>query len=165
VWGTNDFLVDVPSRVSLSLRSFNGDVLWRKNMRVVVPPNASVILYTVPGSVMRKVDPATMYLHAVLAYAGGGVTENRHYFLEPKHLKLPHARVAISVRKSGPGVYRARVRSTKYALGVALTAANDAYIHENWFDLDAGSARDVTISSELPLAQLRRTIAVRALNS
>jgi len=165
VWGTNDFLVDVPSRVSLSLRSFNGDVLWRKNMRVVVPPNASVILYTVPGIVMRKVDPATMYLHAVLAYAGGGVTENRHYFLEPKHLKLPHARVAISVRKSGPGVYRARVRSTKFAFGVALTAAVDADIHENWFDLDAGSARDVTISSELPLAQLRRTIAVRALNS
>jgi beta-mannosidase len=166
VWGTNDLLAEVPSRLSLSLRSFSGDVLWHKNMRVVIPPNASCILYTVPGNVMNKVVPETMYVHAALTYAGGGVTENRHFFREPKHLRLPRARIAVSVRKSGPGVYRASVRSTKFALGVALTSTEvNAYIHENWFDLDPGSPRDVTISSELSLASLRRAISVRAFNS
>jgi len=166
VWGTNDLLVGIKSRLSLSLRSFNGDVLWHKNLSAEIDRNASQILYVLPGNVLRKADPETTCVHAMLAYAGGGVSENRHYFREPKHLTMPRARIAVHVRTSGPGLYRARVRAATFALGVAITVAEGtAYVQDNWFDLDAGSARDVTISSDLPLAKLRRALSVRAVNS
>ena len=166
VWGTNDLLAEVGSRLSLSLRSFTGDVLWRKNIRVVIPANASHILHTLDGNVLRKVNPETMYVHAVLTQADGEATENRYFFREPKHLNMPRARIGVDVRKSGPGLYLARVRSATFALGVAVSATEGVTdIHENWFDLDAGSVRDVTISSDLTVAKLRRTLTVRAVNS
>ncbi len=166
VWGTNDLLVEVGSRLSLFLRSFKGKVLWHKNIRAVIPANASQVLHSLRGDVLRKVNPDTMYIHAVLTRADGGVTENRYFFREPKHLDMPRARVGVDVRKSGPGLYRARVRSATFALGVAVSAMEGTTtIHENWFDLDAGTARDVTISSDLTVAKLRRTLVIRAVNS
>ncbi len=148
----------------MELRSFTGKVLWRAKLRIDIPANGSLELFTVPPAVLEKADGATTSISAALIDNGVTISENRHFFREAKHLHLLPAGLSVTVRKTGPREYRAFVRSKKMALGVFLaTTRGDTFFYDNWFDLDAGGRREVNLRSDLSLATLRKAITIRSL--
>jgi hypothetical protein len=74
--------------------------------------------------------------------------------------------LTVSLKVVARGVYRARVRTNAFAIGVALSVERgEAEFRDNWFTLEAGETREVEFTSALSPAAARRAIKVRALNS
>jgi beta-mannosidase len=160
VWGTNDFLYDLKGRLALRLLTFRGEVLASKTMPVRIPANASIPLFTVPEGWLRGWGS---YMRAELTDGGRAVSVNRFFFAEPKHSKLPAARIRLGLRKTGPESYRAMVRSDVFALGVVFSSRGGMF-HDNFVDLDPGVPHEIAITSRLSAAALRRSLKIRALN-
>jgi beta-mannosidase len=163
VWGTNDFLMDVQGRLTLTLCTFRGKVLANKKMRVRLPANASERLFVIPRSWMQERGE---YVRADLADGRRAVSVNRHFLREPKHSDFPKARIHIDLQKIARGSHRAVLKSNVLALGAALASTKEGvFFHDNFIDLDPGVPHEILITSDLSPAALRKSLSVFALNS
>jgi beta-mannosidase len=165
VWGTNDFLQPVSGIVTLRLLSFRGRVSWRRMEKVRMPANASRLLFRVPARITQSVDPAASYLHLHLGAGGQMVTENRFFFLEAKHLKLPHARISLQALPAANGSARLLLKSNTFAMGVRLELlGGELNVNDNYVDLDPNRPRMIHCSSGLPAHRLRGLIRIKSVN-
>ncbi len=165
VWGTNDFPQAVSGTMTIRLRSFRGKVSWRTAGRVRIAANASSLLYRIPRHVPEKIDPAAWYLHAQMNDRSTMVAENRYFFLEPKHLKLPRARVTMQARSTADGRTRLLLKSSTFAMGVRLgVPTGDLALNDNFVDLDPRTPRILYCSSNLPAHRLKHLIKIRCVN-
>ena len=166
VWGTNDLFQPISGRLVLTLRSFTGKTLWKQQSFVIVPANASRVLYRFSPKLYAGIDPATSYIHAQLFDGKNVVSENRFIFLEPKHLSLPRATIKCDVVSVAAGYRHIILRSEVFAKDVRLAVQKgELDVHDNYFDLDPGAPRSLSIRSDLAPGELKRRITVTALNS
>jgi beta-mannosidase len=166
VWGTHDGIEDIEGRLAVQIRTLSGKLVWREFVPVNLAADASRVLCVIPAAVLQKVDPSTVSITAELVSGRRHIAGNRHYLREIKHLQLPRPRLTVSLKVVARGVYRARVRTNAFAIGVALSVERgEAEFRDNWFTLEAGETREVEFTSALSPAAARRAIKVRALNS
>jgi beta-mannosidase len=166
VWGTNDLFRPIRARLLLTLRSFRGKTLWRHQRSVIVPANASRLLYRLSPKLHAGIDPTTSYVLAELLDGKNVVSENRFLFMEPKQLSLPRATIRCDVVSAGRGYRRIVLRSGVFAKDVRLAVQKgELDLHDNYRDLDPGVPRSISIRSDLPPRELKRRITVTALNS
>ena len=134
---------------------------------LTLPADSSQVLYVIPAAVLQKADPSTVSITAELVSGRRHIAGNRHYLVRDQASCSSHACGSrVSVRTVARGVYRARVRTNAFAVGVALSMdRGEAEFRDNWFTMDAGETREVEFTSALSPAAVRRAIKVRALNS
>ena len=162
VWVTNDLLKVLSAGIVIELNSFHGKTAWRKNLSVTIPTNSSEKIYRVDSSVYANCDPPSCYLHAQLSIAGDVVSENRLFFVEPKHLKLPKTRVVTILTKTKTGRYLMNIRSRNFVKNIRLEIAEeDVVFDDNYFDCDAGAVKKVTFESAFSLRELKRKLTMK----
>ncbi len=107
----------------------------------------------------------THYLHAQFHSNGKLVGENRWFFVEPKHLQLPASKVSASVQKIENGKAHLSICSDMLAKNVRLEVeGEDVLFDDNYFDLDPGEPRSISLTSRQAASELERAIRICWLN-
>jgi beta-mannosidase len=164
VWLTNDELEGCTGDLTVVLQSFAGRPVWKKRQRFAVGANVSEELLSVGMSAWSTIDSAAHYLLVRCRMDDGVVLENRFYFEEPKHLKLPRAKVKGRLAEGKDGEIMVIVESSTFAKNVRLEAqGGNAVFEDNYFDLDAGGKKTVRVLSPGTIAALRKGFSVRTL--
>jgi beta-mannosidase len=165
VWLTSDAGIAFKGTIVIELISMKGSVRWKRSKLVVCDADASFAAARVLKSAIAKYDPASHYLRARFDTLKGTVTENRHFFKEPKHLQLPKANVKWKLAAGPkPGTLTLTVTSSKFAKGVRLEIdAGEAEFSDNYFDIDGGGKKQVTVTTERPKSWVKSRLGVRSL--
>ncbi|HTK80915.1 MAG TPA: glycoside hydrolase family 2 protein [Bacteroidota bacterium] len=165
VWVTNDLVKPVTGTVTLTLRSFEGKILWRRKGSVAIPGNSSKNFYFFDSHRFPQHEPASSYLLAHLRTSGRQTSENRLYFVEPKYLRLPKARVRARLIRDNDG-YAVVITAESFLKNVRVEIeGEDVLFDNNYFDMDASSQRKVAFHSNRKIAYLRKHLRLRWLES
>jgi hypothetical protein len=112
---------------------------------------------------LRAHDLRKCYLFVRFEGDDGALSENRHYFAEPKHIDLPDPGLSLSVARTGGRSFAVTLRAKNLARDVCLEVeGTDAEFDDNAFDIDGGSVKTVHCRSEISLWLFRRRLIVRA---
>ncbi len=164
VWGTSDMLVPLNATLEVTLRSFDGTVVWSKKATVAVGRNASKLMMKISMADCAHSDPTRSYLLAFLKQEGAVLSENRFYFVEPKHMQIPLANVDFQLSGDAGNVHLATFISTGLKKNIRIEIENeDAEVDDNYFDLDAGMPKVVRIVSHPSKKLIKEKLRLRAL--
>ena len=164
VWGTSDLLAPLSARLELSLRFFDGSVAWMKAVRVIVGRNASKMLMRVALAEWSLVDPTRSYFLAHLKRDAVVLSENRYFFVEPKHMQYRPSSVDFELAKGADNVYAMTLTSLALKKNIRIEIENeDVEIDDNYFDIDAGIPKIVRIISHLPQELIKERLRLRTL--
>jgi hypothetical protein len=123
--------------------------------------DASLRIRTLTWQDLHAHDLGQSYVLARFAAENGVLSENRHYFAEPKHIVLPDPGLSVSVARTGGMSFAVTLRAKKLARDVCLEVeGTDAEFDDNVFDIDGGSVKTVHCRSEIPLWLFRRRLIV-----
>jgi beta-mannosidase len=163
VWGTSDLLRPVSGRLTVGLISFKGKRVWKKTFSVTISANSSRRLMAIDPKSYAGTDLRTHYLHATLE-SGEEASENRFFFVEPKHMELPLPVVSAIVRRVRPGLFRIALNSRTFAKNVRLELpGTDARFSDNYVDLDARRTRKILVTCSETLGEVKQRLTVRSL--
>lgn len=160
LWITNDRLATVADRITVSLRSFDGDVLWSEEVDVQVDANGNAEVWRKAGSDMAVGPDRYLVVHS----QQGVFAANRHFFGEIKDLAFAPAVVTMEVDAVSEYELRIHLSSDRYAYFVhLLTSDETTAFDDNYIDLEPGVTRTLTVSNQQrPLSAT--AIQVRWLN-
>jgi beta-mannosidase len=161
VWGTSDLLVPLSAELEVTLRSFDGSVVWSQVTHVIIGRNASKILMHIDLSEWSHVDPTFL---AQLKKDDVLLSGNRYFFVEPKHMVNRPSKVVFELEREADNVYSMTLTSTTLEKNVRIEIENeDAEVNDNYFDLDAGIPKLVRIISDLPQEMIKERLRLRSL--
>ena len=164
VWGTSDLLTSFNGLLEVELRTFDGTVHWRRGAGVRVNRNGSVVLMRVRSSEWAEADLERSYLLARLKSDGQTISENRRYFVEPKHMRLSPSEVNLTVASDGSNGSLVTLICSGLKKNLRLEIENeDAGFDDNYFDLDARIPKVVRVSSKLPDNLIKEMLRLRSL--
>jgi beta-mannosidase len=164
VWGTSDLFEQMDASLELSLRTFSGTVEWTKTSKARIGSNASAVLIKTKSADWSHVDPAQSYLLASLKREDRVLSENRLFFVEPKHMHLPMSNVESQVMNDSEGICFVTVTSAGFKKNLRIEIENDdAEMEDNYFDLDAGIPKVVRMVSRLPQNLIKERLRFRAM--
>jgi len=164
VWGTSDLLRPLSARVTVELRSFSGKKVWEKKVTARILANSSQRLMKIEPESHAGIDFRTHYLHASLTARGEEVSENRFFFVEPKHMELPPAVISTDVRRVRPGVFRIALSSPTFAKNVRLELeGTNGEFSDNYVDLEAKKSRIIALKCRERFGKVRKKLRVRSL--
>lgn len=162
VWVTNDHLKSISGKLNVALKSFDGKKVWKKNVNLMIPANSSRKVMSVDSSIFPRSNPVSHYLIAGVSIDGSIVSENRHFFLEPKHLELPRGKVQTKISKLKSGKMQIAIRSDFLIKNVRLELdGTDIIPEDNYFDVDAKMVKVVTFSCNRSLVDVRKKMRLR----
>jgi len=146
VWLTSDLLQPVRGELTVELLSFTGKVEWKKRANISMAANASRRVLDVAEREYTSFPEDRHYLLATFESEGVILSENRFFFVEPKHFRLPAARPHASVRWAADveGVLVLRAAGFVKNLFVDLPGA---ILEDNFVDLDGGRTREFRFRS------------------
>ena len=84
---------------------------------------------------------------------GEVVSENRHFFMNFKSIKLPEAKVKHTLKHRADGSATVTLRTDNYAHLVHLDVPAAVRCSDNFFDLIPGRTKTVTLIGKLPRAR------------
>lgn len=143
VYAVSDLLEQQNSDLHISLISFFGDTLYSSTTGVTVLPNQSSKIFTLALDELSKngLDKSKVVIHAVLKSGNEVKAENLYYFVTPKELELPAAKISVSARKTGSG-YEIQLTSDVLVKNLFIdTAFPDVFFSDNYFDLLPGKPK------------------------
>ena len=159
LWIVNDTLAAVTDTVAWGHGAFDGQKLREEELEITVPANSATRVAHIPASVLSGGDPARRYLY--VRSACGLFPDNRHFFVDIKHMKRPPANLrvekAATLRQAqgrllrlcsgqADGGVEVRVASDIYAYFVKLTVPIEGTrFSDNYFDLFAGQVKVVQV--------------------
>ncbi len=143
VYAVSDLMEQQNCDLYISLLSFYGDTLYSFNAGVAVLPNQSTKVYTLALDQLceKGFNKSKVVLHATLKNINEVKAENLYYFVAPKELELPDAKVSVSARKTSSGN---EIQLSADALVKNLfidTATPDVFFNDNYFDLLPGKPK------------------------
>jgi beta-mannosidase len=162
VWVTNDRLRGVEGKLVVTMRSFAGKHLWSNGVVAILQPNSSKKWHRVKKERCADCGKQTHYLHAELWVDGKLVSENRFFFVEPKHLELPDAKIRTKLSAGKNNAYTLAISTNKFIKNVQVRIdGENVVLSDNYFDIEAGRSKTVAFTSSLSKAVLSRKISVR----
>jgi hypothetical protein len=88
---------------------------------------------------------------------GRVVSENRFFFVEPKHLQLPKSTVTFSVTPAGDSELEMVLHASKFVKNVRVEVkGGEVTFTDNYIDIDAGAKGVIRLGSTLKLAEVRK---------
>lgn len=164
VWGTSDLLAQQDASLEITLRTFSGAVEWTKTSKARLGRNASALLMKINSADWSHTDPAQSYLLASLKRGGAELSENRFFFVEPKHMRFPMSNVEFQVTNDSKGACLVTVTSERFKKNLRIEIENDdAEMDDNYFDVDAGVPKVVRVISRLPQNLIKERLRFRAM--
>ncbi len=164
IWGTNDRLSAVRGQLLVSLRSFEGVKLWSKTYQVSIGRNGSKLLACIANEEICRVDPLQHYVLAQLFAGDEILAENRFFPGEPKHIRGQPSFVTFDLKQIDEQSYQVILTSKTLARSVRLDLeGEDADIEDNYFDIDPGGVKKVTIKTRSPLTLVQKMLRIRTL--
>lgn len=161
VWGTNDTLSRAEVTVVLALQSFDGKKIWSKQVRSSLAGNSSARIFQMKSP---NADPASTYLLAQIKAGGTIVSENRFFFVEPKHFRLPKPEIRATLSQIAGSQVALTIQTKRFIKNVRIEFDGfDVVLDDNYFDMDAGELKELAFISEYRLADLKRTLKIRHL--
>ncbi len=162
VWIANDLLKDVTGNLALNFSSLAGKRAWTKALAVHVKSNSSTKVYEIDLTSFARYDSMRHYFYGRLLTADDVDSEQRYFLHEPKHLHLPKAKVTWKIVGEKGGPFVLKLRATTFVKNVRLEiVGEDVAFDDNYFDMDAGIAKEVTFCSRQTLSQLKRHLRLR----
>jgi beta-mannosidase len=162
VWVTNDRLRGVEGKLVVTMRSFTGKQIWSNGLVATLQPNSSKKWHRVKKESYADYGKQTHYLHAELWVDGESVSENRFFFVEPKHLELPDAKIRTKLSGGKNNAYTLAISTNKFIKNVQIRIdGENVLLSDNYFDIDAGRSKTVTFTTSLSKTVLSRNISVR----
>jgi len=159
VWITNDLLRRQKVSVSVSLRSLNGKEVWNHSKTTAISSNTSAPVMRIIASQLKVDNPASLYLHALVSLDGRMASENRLFFVEPKHLLLLKGTVKTSLRAVGNNEFELALRSDTFVKNLRVgVKGEDAVLSDNYFDMDPGVSKRIQIKSKSTLVKIKKGI-------
>jgi len=159
LWLVNDTLAAVTDTIVWGHGTFDGQKLREEELEITVPANSAGLSLRIPASTLSGDDPARRYLY--VRSARGLFPDNRHFFVDIKHLKRPPANLrvekAVTLRQAQGRLLR--LRSGQAGDGVEVRVASDVYAYfvkltvpiegtrfsDNYFDLFPGRVKVVQV--------------------
>jgi beta-mannosidase len=161
IWITSDLPVPARGTLEVSLVSFEGKTVLKEKDLLRVESDASVRIRTIHWNDLRAYDLKRYYVLARFAAERGDLSENRHYFVEQKHIGLPDPGLSVSVARTGGTSFAVTLRAKKLARDVRLEVeGTDVEFDDNVFDIDGGSVKTVHCRSEISLWLFRKRLNV-----
>jgi hypothetical protein len=146
-WVVNDTRSRIQGTLTCSLLSFEGKVRSRKTQTVDIRRNASVRCVMDRMNLMRSGD----FYHARLNGPDGVIAENVFFFMNFKSIKMPPAKVGMTVlerdEKAGRAVLRLSTDVFAHFVRVDPPAGLDT--DDRCFDLLPGGSRDIVLRGDL----------------
>lgn len=159
VWITNDLLRPEMVSVSVFLRPLNGKEIWKQSKTMAISANTSAPVMRIAPSQLKCNNPASYYLHALVSLDGWTASENRLFFVEPKHLLLPRGSVKTSLRAVGSNEFELALRSGTFVKNLRVEVkGEDAVLSDNYFDMDAGMSKVVQLKSKRTQSEIKKRI-------
>ena len=148
LWLTNDTLEPVEDLATVRLAGFDGTTVWEREIQVQVAGNASRRIARWKPDELEGGPGRYLWVRS----AAGRFPANRHFFCMVKDLHRRRPQVSIGCEARGEHEVEARLRADGYAYFVHLEVPSPtARFTDNYFDLEAGEERTVTITDEAPL--------------
>jgi beta-mannosidase len=164
IWLTNDRLNVCAGKLTVRLTSFSGRTVWKRRLFVAGAANASAEVLRLDARVWRRVDTTGHYIIVRCDMDDGAVLENRFYFEEPKHLKLPRPKVKARISRNRDGDLVVIVKAATFVKNVRLEGSGgNAVFYDNYFDMEAGEERTVRVVSWGAKASELKGVSLRTL--
>ncbi len=142
VWITNDTLTLFSDTITIRHATFDGQLVWQNKITVQVPANSSIKIRTIAPNELQR--DAGHYL--AVASAGNHFPKNRHFFVMNKDLNRKPPRLTIEHQKLDDNSTRITLTADRYACFVHFDVADESLtISDNYFDMEAGDIKEVTI--------------------
>jgi beta-mannosidase len=144
VWGTNDTTASVRGVLELNALSFSGEKYSTTSRNVLLKRNSSGKLLDISLSSIEIGKKYDSYIAVQLVKDGKIIGENRFFFAEPKHLRLPLPTLTCKIEEKTGLDVRLRVRTNTFAKDIRLEIEeSDAQWSDNYFDLDADTSKTI----------------------
>ncbi len=164
VWATSDMLAPLNATLEVTLRSFDGTVAWSKKAEVTFGRNASKLIMKISNADSAHCDPVRSYLLALLKKDNDVLSENRFYFVEPKHMQISPATIDFQLSSDPGNVHLLTLTAAGLKKNIRIQVeGEDVEMDDNFFDLDAGIPKVVRIVSHLPQTLIKEKLRFRAL--
>ncbi len=142
LWITNDTLERIEDEVTVTLGTFSGETVEERQLYVDLPQNSSQRVAVWPSDIRGN----DRYLRVISA--SGTFPDNRHFFVDFKHLDRQPAEPKVEMRQV-----------SDHELEVTLTAPKDGYcwfVHlqrpvattrysDNYVDIAPGISKTITV--------------------
>jgi beta-mannosidase len=166
IWGTNDSLKRFHGMLHTAVLSFQGDKYSDTVNEVCIEPNSSGKLIEIPDVPNGSVDRNTSYLMAQLLSDGNMISENRFYFVQPKHLHFPNPQLTYKIVENDKRTYRLTIQTDLFAKDVRVEIdGGDAEFSDNYFDLDAEMSKTIQCKVPKPIINIEGKIRLTSLQN
>jgi beta-mannosidase len=164
IWGTNDVLEPVKGVVHVTLLSFSGIAHGELSKNISLKANSSAKIGEIPVHFNSTFTKHSNYVLASLSRGEKVLAENRLFFAEPKHLCLPDPAITSHARRIGETSYQIDVRAERFAKDIRIEIeAIDAEFSDNYFDIDAGSAKTIVCTVPATVALMENNLLIHSL--
>jgi beta-mannosidase len=150
--------------LNVQVYDFKGNKLWSKSQKVTIAPNTSKEYVSIKiDEALNKVDKQSAYVITTVKLGDKVFSENRYFFDDDKNLKLPKANIKYTSKKVANG-YEITLNTDSLAKYVLIELANDeAFISDNYFDLDANTSKTITIETKADLGNINNLLKINSL--
>lgn len=168
VYVVSDKTAPTSAQLRVRLMTLEGTTLSDTTQSVQVPELSSKVYVQRPLSEFANAngaDAASMFAVTSLIVDGKPVSSNVLYFVPVKEVRLPATQISAELSNTEEsGAYRLRLLSKTLARSVYVSFG-DANVQpsDNYFDLIPGEAVEITVSSAVPVEQLRSKLKVVSL--
>jgi len=152
------------AEISVQVLDFNGKEIWSKKQNTTIQPNTSQEYLSLDlKEIMNTQKRKSVYVKTVVTANNEVLSENRHFFDFDKNLDLPKAKINYSSKKVADG-YELTLSAETFAKYVLISLdKDDAFIADNYFDLDANLPVTIKIETNAEIKDLEKMIRVTSL--
>ncbi len=146
IWATNDTVNSREAEMELEMLSLQGEKIFARRERVIIPANASVRLAAPAWEELVRFDPRQHYVRVRLNEKGESVAENRLFFRRFKHLAWPQPRLEFQMESAAEKTWRLRVKSDCFVKSLALLEPPPGLeLSDNFFEVEAGEEKSILL--------------------
>jgi beta-mannosidase len=149
VYSCSELLEDISGKLVITHRDFSGNVYLTKESRCIAGKDSSTLLCRIAPEELAITDAYSEYLK-VEFWTEDKVIENRYLFTdicEINRLKLEPSGLRITSTGREGTVITLSLKTDYYARNVRVNILDKrADYNDNYFEMDAGSEKDITIS-------------------
>lgn len=142
VYLINDNFEKYADKISIELISFQGKLLWSTDKEIDVEENSSALVFEIPKTDLVEFDLTQALLN--LRFKN---KSSYYFFVKPKDLKL--SKPTITIKKIDD--LTIEISTNILAKNVFLSAENDVYFNDNYFDLMPNEKRTIKMSKSAAL--------------
>jgi beta-mannosidase len=145
IYAISDRLQKTKAELTINVFDFNGSKVYSEKKAVDIPANSSAVYFSgALKNLLKGRKKEDVYIKVELYDGENLLAENRRFLVPMKSLNLPVSKVEARIVKNGDD-YSIEVKNDKFTKNVYISFQDfDANLSDNFFDMEAGSAKTVT---------------------